>query len=476
MKRVTQFFLVIIIVIAFLLLIAQDVIADRGMVPFDGTVSIFESGQKAIIAWNGTEEILILATDVYGDSATSVLEVIPLPSNPTIELGNVSSFETINRLISDYYYQNLQRLDNLPEGVEVVFHEKLGSHDLTVIKVNEYEDFKSWIEAFKVKNEIKNDILPPEMNDLILEYLELDINYFAFDIIEVNEAKRSVEPIIYRFKVEYLYYPLQISSIITGDTEIFLFTLTIPDFNDTQIINLGFEKKIEFNISNDDLLDISKYMSGLFGASIHLSSFKFSGSLQAFDEDIKVGYVPKIITGNDDELNDTGKTEPKEDGNWFIQFSATIIILVCIFLVYIKDRRYRRSTLKPKVIEHLNNNPGDYFNNIKRVLNTSTGNLSYVINKLENDEIIKSRQFGQKRRFFPFDYPVKENFFLTKLQYDILDMIRKAPGLPQKDVAYICGLSSRNFNYHAQILMKNGYIFVVSDGKMKRYFPVEQVL
>ena len=98
---------------------------------------------------------------------------------------------------------------------------------------------------------------------------------------------------------------------------------------------------------------------------------------------------------------------------------------------------------------------------------------SFLYNKLERERIIKSRQFGQKRRFFLYDYSVKEDFFLTKLQYEILDIIRKAPGLPQKEVAYICGLSPRNFNYHAQILQKNDCIFMVSDGRMKRYYPIE---
>ncbi|MEM3666844.1 MAG: hypothetical protein QW222_07180 [Candidatus Bathyarchaeia archaeon] len=34
------------------------------MIPIQPQVSVYEPGQKAIIAWNGTEEILILSTDV----------------------------------------------------------------------------------------------------------------------------------------------------------------------------------------------------------------------------------------------------------------------------------------------------------------------------------------------------------------------------------------------------------------------------
>jgi DNA-binding MarR family transcriptional regulator len=359
------------------------------------------------------------------------------------------------------------------KGIEIVFHEKLGSHDLTVIKVNDYDDFQDWINDFQRQKGIENNILPPEMNKLVLKYLKCDIDYFAFDIIDVTKDKKSVEPIIYRFKVNYLYYPLEISSIINGDTEIFLFTLTAPGFNDKQITDLGFEKKIEFNISTNDLIEINIDMLPMFDKEIHLSSFKFSGSLQTFDDDIKVGYIPKQIKDIDDGDFDVPEEKPKDNYQWIFNYLIFIIILICLFVFYVKDRKFRRSMLEPRVIDHLENNPGDYFNNIKRSLNTSTGNLSYIINKLEHNKIIKSRQFGQKRRFFLYDYPVKEDFFLSNIQFNILDVIRRIPGLPQKDCAYLTGLSTRNFNYHAEILLKHGYIFTVTDGKKKRYFPIE---
>jgi DNA-binding MarR family transcriptional regulator len=474
MKRVLHIFIGVALIFIILTVLSPAISADRGMMPIVGTVKIYEPGQKAIIGWNGNTELLILATDVYGDSNTSVLEVIPLPSEPKIELGNISSFTAINRLISNQYYDNLNpRQSYDSEGIEVVFHEQLGSHNLMVIKVNDYIDFQDWIIDFKTKNGIENTILPPKMNDLILNYLEHDINYFAFDIIDVTKDKKSVEPIIYLFDVDYLYYPLEISSIVNGDTEIYLFTLTKPGLNDSQIIDLGFDKKIDFKISSNDLLDINEYLLTMFDDEILLSSYKYSGSLQGFQGDIMVGYVPKSIQDQDNVEIIPPDFEPIKTYYWLIYPSAMIILITCLMVFYVKDRKYNRSKLEPRIIEHLENKPGDYFTHIKKALDTSNGNLSYIINKLERAQIIKSRQFGQKRRFFLYDYPVNENFFLSKVQFDILDIIRRVPGLPQKDFAYICGLSSRNFYYHTQILLNNGYIFTVSDGKKKRYFPIE---
>ncbi|RLF61550.1 MAG: DUF2330 domain-containing protein, partial [Thermoplasmata archaeon] len=55
---------------------------DKGMVPFNPLIQIEENAQNAIIAWNGTEEVLILSTDVTSSESTLVLELLPLPSNP----------------------------------------------------------------------------------------------------------------------------------------------------------------------------------------------------------------------------------------------------------------------------------------------------------------------------------------------------------------------------------------------------------
>ena len=50
----------------FIVTIPSAVEADGGWVPYFNDFSIYEPGQKAIIAWNGEEEILILSVDVYG--------------------------------------------------------------------------------------------------------------------------------------------------------------------------------------------------------------------------------------------------------------------------------------------------------------------------------------------------------------------------------------------------------------------------
>ena len=62
--------------------------ADRGSIPFKEGVKIFEPNQRALLAWNGEEEILLLSTDLVASESTMVLEVLPLPSEPEVKKGD----------------------------------------------------------------------------------------------------------------------------------------------------------------------------------------------------------------------------------------------------------------------------------------------------------------------------------------------------------------------------------------------------
>ena len=71
----------------FLLLLAFPVTAraDRGVI-YTEPVALSEPGQKAFIVFNGTEELLVLATDVQAARETAVLEFTPFPAEPVMML------------------------------------------------------------------------------------------------------------------------------------------------------------------------------------------------------------------------------------------------------------------------------------------------------------------------------------------------------------------------------------------------------
>ena len=65
-------------------------------------VSVFEPKQRAIILWNGDEEILLLSTDQRATQKSAVLEVIPLPAEPKVRLGSFKTFEAAQKLVREH--------------------------------------------------------------------------------------------------------------------------------------------------------------------------------------------------------------------------------------------------------------------------------------------------------------------------------------------------------------------------------------
>ncbi len=295
----------------------SSVLADSGTVPLSD-VLVYEPGQKAIIGWDGEYEILILSTDVLASDDSMVLRIIPLPSQPDrIEKGDFDSFVRITELIEEHYpgYSWWKELWTMGVGgaepeVEIVFHEKIGAHDIWVAKANDADEFIEWAEDFLARNEIEHEISSPELEWLVEDYIAEGINFFVFDLIEISSTEKSVEPIVYRFKTDFLYYPIRISSINSGLTGISLFLLTPEPLDFYQLSNSqGVRKSITevspyleveyhvggmeitpiyFRLNWEELHSIDPRLGELLGEYACLTALKSHRSIAASDEDVKV--------------------------------------------------------------------------------------------------------------------------------------------------------------------------------------------
>ena len=194
--------------------------ADRGSIPFDPGVEIFEPNQRAMICWNGKEEIMLLSTDLYASKPTKVLEVLPLPGEPEVKEGDVEVFKKAIELInSKIEKHDLTRKskgrngdDNGEEPAgEVTFHEKIGAHDISVTKVLDADGFVEWVENYLREQEVDNPEIPEDLKTVISEYLEEGYDWFVFDVVELSETARTNDAIQYKFKSDHLYYPLKIN-------------------------------------------------------------------------------------------------------------------------------------------------------------------------------------------------------------------------------------------------------------------------
>ncbi len=297
--RSTFRFELLIFVFVFLLSTSAAVYADRGMIPINPDVSVYEPGQKAIVAWNGQEEILILSTDVTSSRETLVLELLPLPSEPEVESASFQSFEEIQRLIweegvNQYMYST--KGEARSGSVEILFHEKIGAHDITVVRATSAAELVDWIENFLQTNNLNETVSLGDFEPTVKDYMDRGFRYYVLDLISVTVNEKSVDPILYKFNSNFLYYPLVITSPVPGETEVTLFLLTegkvnkdYPPMQRAYYWILGESPKpIEFVLSKGDLSKIDLRIGELFEDGAWLTVLKYNGKLSWLKRDLMI--------------------------------------------------------------------------------------------------------------------------------------------------------------------------------------------
>jgi hypothetical protein len=279
---------------------AWPVQADRGAIPFQPEVAIFEPTQRALIAWNGEEEILLLSTDLRASRATKVLEVMPFPAEPRVAKGDVAVFQRAVQLINSKTYRpplavtmgyakDRSAAHAEPPG-EITFHERIGAHDVAVARVVSGDGFVEWVNGFLRRASVDNPVIPPRLRRVVQEYLDDDFRWFAFDVVELESKFRTLEALQYRFPSPALYYPVKISRSNRGRTSMELLVLT-PTLLGTfsGIPRSQIELRHEpVSLTSAEVRSLDKGMDDLLGHrdDLKLRIWRVRGDFSSFDRDI----------------------------------------------------------------------------------------------------------------------------------------------------------------------------------------------
>jgi hypothetical protein len=281
-----------------LLTIAAVSFADRGMIPLDPKAKIFEPTQRALIAWNGEEEVLVLSTDMRATKETKVLEVLPLPSEPQVKKGDIKAFvratEIINRRLGLQRTKGLFTMGAEARGArpagEVTFHEKIGPHDVSVTRVNDATGFVEWVTDYLGKQGIREAQISPEFRKLVEAYLADDFKWFVFDVVELKKELKTVTPIQYRFKTEELFYPLRITRLAEGRTRIELIVMTTRLLRHFPGLSMERVRLLHnpFRISKEEMAHIAPDIAKLFSGQdrAYLRIWQCEGLLAEFHADL----------------------------------------------------------------------------------------------------------------------------------------------------------------------------------------------
>jgi len=204
--------------------------ADMGAVIPHG-VSLSEPGQNAIIAFNGTREILILQTNWKADRNTVILRFIPFPSPP--EVGeSENAFSNMQKLLdrTDLYYISLRLRGGggatTDASVRIISATAIRNHDLTVLEVKKPEDFKGFVTKYFASRNLSSPDFSRAQQRIVEQYQAKGFRYFVLDRIDLRAEEVKAPALKFAFSTNKLYYPLLTSNTIGGIGAIQLFVMT----------------------------------------------------------------------------------------------------------------------------------------------------------------------------------------------------------------------------------------------------------
>ena len=291
------------------LLILPLASADGGIIG-PPHIYIQEKAQNAIVAWNGTEEILILSVDIQSSESTKVLRVIPLPSNPMeVKEGSFESFTKLQEIINEKLTEiwnhskgdgwDFEQGGNSLGNVEITFQDTIGAHDITIVKIIDVTNFSDWATNFATSAGLTDITFSSKFQSMVEEYIEGNISFFVFDIIDATEDEHSINPIIYRFKTDFLFYPLKITAASdVGETyaQVNVFCIAKELIKEEVFSDISFYSNLDYywyddvvydiNLTEEELNEISPDIYDLFKGDPILMSYNYYGRYSEIGGDI----------------------------------------------------------------------------------------------------------------------------------------------------------------------------------------------
>jgi len=128
------------------------------------------------------------------------------------------------------------------------------------------------------------------------------------------------------------------------------------------------------------------------------------------------------------------------------------------------------------ILTQILNNPGIHHNNLLRNCSLNKGQLQWHLDTLLKHNIIKKQKFGQYTIYFPITSSTgaieafKNQFSKSKTTLEILNTIKKYPGINSAELSRSLNLSRNSIKYHIDKLLEQHYIRFEKKGHIKALF------
>ncbi len=164
----------------------------------------------------------------------------------------------------------------------------------------------------------------------------------------------------------------------------------------------------------------------------------------------------------------------KITGNELLKFK--VLTSFGPFYSRLKRNKVLYNRTRERLREHLNVNPGDHFNSIKRTLGIPQGALAYHLRTLEREKYIHSIRSGMFKRFYPIEMDISTtDAKISDSQRAIYDKILRHPGISQSEIVNMVELSMSTVNYHVKSLVDAGLVKLKRKGNVTMCYVTDNV-
>lgn len=348
-------------------LIPTLVLGD-GMVLPDYEEKVYLPNQKAVISWDGEEEVMILSTKIKADNLANMAWVIPIPSKvkPEIDKGDIDIFYDLADLFREKApSRGFMGVEGPDKGVEVVEFKKVDIYDITTLKATDAGALVDWLnnngyivpesatpvfqeycdqESFyfiankinlanKYKDLIitdKDKVCAEVVTEYYTRYERIDEQKIYWALEDMDECKEATfeavnvlvelaqgiaTPIKITFQPKIPFYPLKISSVNDGDTVVDVYVFSKTPVKDKSAV-LSVSQMVKSTASLKEAFQRDHGVSGDY-----ITYLTYAGSLKDLKADSwfrDCAYNPKL--------------DPKYE-SWWDKILPTIFYIIMILIL-----------------------------------------------------------------------------------------------------------------------------------------------
>ena len=131
-----------------------------------------------------------------------------------------------------------------------------------------------------------------------------------------------------------------------------------------------------------------------------------------------------------------------------------------------------------KILTEILNNPGIHHNELLRSCSLNKGQLQWHLDTLLKHSIIKKEKYGQYAIYFPITSSTeaietfKNQFAKSKTTLEIMDTIKKYPGINSAEISRILNLSRNSIKYHIDKLLEKHHIRLEKKGRINELYLI----